>query len=236
MSDIQKTLELVRARLNEALRNALPRDEDWVVLSNLVDPEGRHYEGTKDKLVMFLANIQHETTISTYTRTQPAEGDRYAVVAPPLYVDLFLLFMANFYDRNYAEGLGLISRTIAFFQQNPWFTPDSLPGLAPEITKLQFEFNNLEMTELNYLMGLAGVKYLPSVYYKVRLLPFASDALLAEVPGVSGLRTPGEPDASTTAAPRRSLGAASESETPAAASAPGRPAGARLTRKPGLPR
>jgi hypothetical protein len=207
MSDIRHVLELVRQRLNEALRNALPRTEDWVVLSNLVDVDGRAYEGAKDKLVMFLANIQHETVISTYTRTQPAKDDRYAVVAPPLYIDLYLLFMANFQDRTYAEGLALISRTISFFQQNPYFTPDSLPGLPADITKLQFEFTNVELTELNYLMGLAGVKYLPSVYYKVRLLPFADDALLATVPGVSGLRTPGEPDAatnSTAPAPRRS--------------------------------
>jgi hypothetical protein len=225
MSDIRHILELVRQRLNEALQNALPRAEDWVALSNLVDPEGRPYEGAKDKLVMFLANIQHETVVSTYTRTQPAADERYAVVAPPLYIDLYLLFLANFYDRNYAEGLGVISRAIAFFQQNPYFTSDSLPGLPPEVGKLQFEFMDLGTTELNYVMGLAGVKYLPSVFYKVRLLPFNSDALLAEVPGVSGLRTPGEPEGTTALpTPRQRTATGDEAEA--------RPAQARR----GLPR
>ena len=40
---------------------------------------------------MFLANIQHETTISTYNRTMPVKGNQYAIVAPPLYIDLFVV-------------------------------------------------------------------------------------------------------------------------------------------------
>lgn len=195
MSDIRQVLELIRQRLDETLRNTVPRAEEWVVLSNLVDVEGRPYDGAKDKVVMFLANVQHETVISTYSRTVPAkDADGYVAVAPPLYIDLFVLFLANFQDRNYPEGLATISRVISFFQQNPWFTSDSLPGLPVAVGKLTFEFTNLEMTELNYLMGLCGAKYLPSAYYKVRMLPFTSDAMQAVVPGVKGLRTPGEPD------------------------------------------
>lgn len=189
---IQTTLELIRQKLNEFFRNADPKEDDWVILSNVVNSEGQPYEHAKDKVVMFLANIQHETTISTYNRTTPVNGDQYALVAPPLYIDLFVLFFANFYDKNYAEGLGMISRTISFFQQNPWFTHDNLPGLDPIIDKLTFEMTNLDMTGLNYLMGLMGTKYLPSAFYKIRMIPFDSQAMQGQVPAAQGVQAPGE--------------------------------------------
>jgi len=194
MAVIGTTLELVRMKLNEFFRNADPKEEDWVILSNVVDYAGSAYEEAKDKVVMFLANIQHETAISTYNSTVPAKnGEGYVVVTPPLYVDLFVLFYANFYDKNYREGLGMISRTISFFQQNPWFTHANLPDLDPIIDKLTFEMTNLDVTDLNYLMALIGTKYLPSAYYKVRMIPFRSDAMQAETPALKGVKTPGEP-------------------------------------------
>jgi hypothetical protein len=194
MGAIDTTLELIRQKLNEFFSNTDPREEDWVILSNVVDHEGHTFEPAKDKVVMFLANIQHETTISTYNRTVPVKGDQYAIVAPALYIDLFVVFFANFYNKNYPEGLGMISRTISFFQQNPWFTHDNLPGLDRVIDKLTFEMTNLEVTGLNYLMGLMGAKYLPSAFYKVRMIPFAGEAIQGQVPAAQGVQSPGEID------------------------------------------
>ncbi|MCP4547333.1 MAG: DUF4255 domain-containing protein, partial [bacterium] len=187
---ILPALELIRDKMNEFFRHAVPRDEPWVILSNLGDHQGQIYDKTRDKVVMFLANIQRETTVSTYHPSVPIADHEYAVVAPPLYVDLFLLFLANFYDKTYHEGLMAISRTINFFQQHPWFTHESLPNLDPDIEKLTFELINLEITDLNYLMGLAGTKYLPSVYYKVRMIPFRSDAIERRVSPVRDVETP----------------------------------------------
>lgn len=191
MSLIHHSLKLVKQRMNETLANRYPRSEEWVILSNIVDPDGNLFEDTKNKVVMVLANIQHETIISTYSRTVPNRNDTYSIVTPPLYIDLFVLFYANFFDRNYGEGLTMISETISFFQQYPVFTQDTLPGLDPVIDKLRFEMVNLAVSDLNYLMGMMSAKYLPSVYYKVRLLPFQSDAIKGEVPAVQGLETGG---------------------------------------------
>jgi hypothetical protein len=192
VTSIRQTLEAVAARLNGFVRAAAGGTGDWVVISNLVDPEGRATERARGKLVMFLAGIQKETVVSTYTATVPA-GDGYAVVAPPLYVDLQLLLFANFYDELYAEGLEVISLGISFFQQNPSFTPASLPELPPTVERLTFEMVNLSPVDLNYVMGLAGVKYLPSVCYRVRMLPFQTGAIQRTEPPVRGLTTPGEP-------------------------------------------
>lgn len=209
---IQTTLELIRQKLNEFFRNADPKEDDWVILSNVADHEGHPYDEAKDKLVMYLANIQHETVISTYSRTTPVKGDQYAIVAPPLYIDLYVLFLANFYNKNYREGLGIISRTISFFQQSPVFTRDSLPGLDPVIEKLTFEMFNLDLTALNHLMGLMGAKYLPSAYYKVRMIPFDSAAMQGQVPAAQGVQSPGSVKDESRPELRRPEAAADETE------------------------
>lgn len=192
MGEIRQTLELVRRRLSEYVSNATGRVEDWVLLTNPTDAEGRPYEWTTGRVVMVLANMMRENLISTYQPAVPISGDRYAVVPPPIYIDLYVLFWANFTEKNYPEGLELIAHTITFFQQNPLLTHDTLPGLDPTIDKLTFEFTNLDLTELNYLLGLFGAKYSPSVYYKVRLIPFVSDAIQRETSAVQGVHAPGE--------------------------------------------
>jgi len=110
---------------------------------------------------------------------EPVSGEKHqlALIPPPLYIDLYVLFYANFAERNYAEGLDAISRTISFFQQNPRFTRDNLPGLDPAIDKLTFEFFNLDLQTQSRLMESMGAKYLPSVYYKVRMIPFHNEVV-----------------------------------------------------------
>ena len=54
------------------------------------------------------------------------------------------------------------------------------------IDKLTMEITNIDLLEINYLMGTLGTKYLPSVFYKLRMIPFANDAMQAEVPAARG--------------------------------------------------
>ncbi|MCP3100292.1 DUF4255 domain-containing protein [Myxococcus sp. K15C18031901] len=195
MGKLGSTLELIRQRLDEFIRNAepAPRNEPWVVLSNLEDNQGNAAATASNAVVMFLANLQHETIISTYNRNVPVSQDTYGIVAPPLYIDLYVLFYANFTDQAYPVALETISLVISYFQQTPWFTQQTLPGLHADIDKLTFEFTNLDLLGLNHLMGLAGVKYLPSVLYKVRMIPYRGPAQQAQVPAAKGVETPGEP-------------------------------------------
>jgi Pvc16 N-terminal domain len=186
MDLIRTVLDLIRQKLNESFANLDPRPDDWVVLANVVDHDGRPNAAAKDKIVMVLANIKHETVVSTYTSTVGTKSSSYGIVTPPLYIDLYILFYANFYDENYRQGLAMISRTISFFQQNPWFTPDNLPDLPPAVEKLTMEITSLDLLEVNYLMGMLGVKYLPSVFYKLRMLPFVGDAIAGVTPPVGG--------------------------------------------------
>jgi hypothetical protein len=59
------------------------------------------------------------------------------------------------------------------------------------VDRLSWEMTNLDPLNLSYLMGIAGVKYLPSAYYKVRLIPFQSGAIQRQESGVQGAQAPG---------------------------------------------
>jgi hypothetical protein len=196
MTLLQSTLELLRDRLDAAFQIADPRSEEWVALTNPVDPDGRVSESARNKLVMALVGLQSDKTIGTFPAPMPVSGDQFAIVAAPLNVNAFVLFVANFSDSNYPTGLGMLSRAIGFFQQNPVFTHDRLPGLAPEIEKIALDFVSLDLTQTNHLMGMLGLKYLPSALYRLRMLPFGSDAIAGLVPAVKRPRSAGR-DATT---------------------------------------
>lgn len=187
MAVIKSTLTLIRDRLDQHLGNLEPRPDEWVVLSNVVNNDGRVEERTRNKLAMMVVNVEQDTTISTYNPTVPGRGNVYTVVAPPIYVNLLVMFYANFTGTSYPQGLAVLSSTLSFFQQTPVFTHQNLPGLDPSVDRLAFELNSTDLTALNHLLGAAGVKSLPCVLYKVRALVFRSGMPVAEVPAAERL-------------------------------------------------
>lgn len=193
MSNIRNILEVICKAANEYLQNIERRSDDWVVLSSIVGHDGSINEAIKDKVVMTLYNVSRETTVSSYTAARPG-ADAFAIVKPPIYVNLHLMFMANFSDKNYGDGLAAISRILSFFQQNPCFTQANAPDLQPGIDKLTMDMENLTPVDVNYVMGILGTKYLPSVYYRLRLLPFDANAVQARTYGVMGVGISEAPD------------------------------------------
>lgn len=181
---LQAVLEIVSSRLEDYFQTSDPSPESWVTLSNLTDQDGQPYEATRNKIVVYLANLQQDTTISTWNPATPIPGNRFGIGQPTVFINLYLLFYANFQGSNYPQGLGMISQTIQFFQENPVLNHQNLPDLPVKVEKLAFELTNLDGIGLSYLMGLAGVKYLPSVYYKVRMIPFQSRVIQEQVSGI----------------------------------------------------
>jgi Pvc16 N-terminal domain len=167
MAMLQSTLDQLRARLEAALQISDPRDEAWVVLTNAVDPDGSVAESARNKIVMMLVGLQSDPTLAI-----PAAGAR---VAPPLHLNAFVMFMANFTGSNYATGLRMMSHTIAFFHQNPFFIPDPLPDQPAGTGNIALDFVNLDWMQTNDLMAMLGLKYLPSALYRMRGLAFAND-------------------------------------------------------------
>lgn len=189
---LQHALELIRRRLNAYLAPGDPTADTWVVLSNLVDHEGRPFGGAENKLAMFVANVEYEGTFSAQGRMTVRTGATFTAVAAPRFINVWIVFFANFQNERYADGLDMLSRTIAFFQQQPLFTHDTDPQLDQSISRLSVEMMNLDLMQLNYVTSMTGARYLPMVCYKMRMLPFTSEAVQAIVPPVRGVGTPGD--------------------------------------------
>ncbi|MBY6263642.1 DUF4255 domain-containing protein [Azospirillum sp. 412522] len=178
MDPIRNVLEITRRLSNQYLNNTDPRSDGWVELTSIVGHDGKQNEGAKDKVVLMLYNMTRENTISTYNSAQK-ENKNYSIVSPPIYIDLHIIFMSNFSEKHYPTGLTAISRIISYFQQNPYLTHANTPDLDPSVDKISFELSSLSPVDVNYVMGMLGTKYLPSVFYKLRLIPFASGAMSA---------------------------------------------------------
>jgi hypothetical protein len=183
MDLLSNVLKTVCDLANSNLKNIDPRPDAWVVLTSLVDHDGSVNQAARDKIVMTVYNISRETFSSSYQAVTPVWpgadlSKGLPVTSPPLYLDVHLMFMANFAERNYLDGLSALSRLISFFQQNPVFTPQNAPSLAPVIDKISLDFENMDDIDVNYVMGVLGTRYFPSAFYKLRLIPFASTAML----------------------------------------------------------
>lgn len=188
---IRNALETICRLANTYLENLDRRGDSWITLTSLVDHNGTLNQGARDKIVMCIYNITRETTISTYTSTISTNSrgkspDSLAVVSPPLYVDVHLMFMANFTEKNYSDGLASLSRLIGYFQQTPFYDQTNAPSLAPGLDKLTLEFENLSPVDVNYVMSMLGTRYLPSAFYKLRMIPFVSTAMQERAYPVGG--------------------------------------------------
>jgi Pvc16 N-terminal domain len=171
MAILQSTLDQLRARLEAALQIAVPRAEPWVALTNPVDLDGRVVESARNKMVMVLVGLQSDPAANVLPRPNAAAAPQGAA---PLHLDALVMLMANFSGSEYAVGLGILSRTIAFFHENPALIPDPASGQPAE--NIMLDFVNLDLAQTNELMAMLDLKYLPAAVYRMRGLAFTNEA------------------------------------------------------------
>jgi hypothetical protein len=181
---INAAMSHLAAQLNQSLRQTYALPEDIVLMSSLMDEQGRPAPHTNNKLLVFLTNLEKDTV--PYRQQSPGEAGpaRQVVSSAPLYFNLYVMIAANFSGANYSEALKLISGAITFFQRSPVFDHQNSPGLDTRIEKLMLDIENLKIHELSNIWTLLGGKYLPSVLYKVRMVAFDAHDIIARVPTV----------------------------------------------------
>jgi len=130
-------------------------------------------DSLKNNIIMGLVNIE-EDRISrkpdNYVRTPDLTYKK-----PPVYLNLYVLFVANFDPLAYQASLNFITLIIKFFQAQNIFTHANSPNLPTAVDELIFDMKTLSFQDLNNLWGILGSKYMPSVLYKVRLLSVSDD-------------------------------------------------------------
>lgn len=185
---IAKALTFVSNFLNKEIKLNYGIDENRVVVSSLINPDGSVSENTENKIIISVINLEHETTVKSLNNYVGGNANNFGKTAPPVYLNLYLLVSANYDSGNYLEALKMLSSVIGIFQSNTYFTKQVNPELPSPLEKLTFEIFNLPINELSHIWSGIGAKYVPSIVYKVRMISMQENRITEEVTGVRGLK------------------------------------------------
>lgn len=187
---IDKVMEVIRAEVNDFIGRKLEDTTipDRVVLTSFVDDNGRVAIPT-DAIGLSLLNIEEERTFkeAAMIRTAKAEGSS-SFVTPPISLNLQIMFTAYF--KNYVESLKQLSFILGCLQTKPVFDRNNTPALVGlDTAKLIFELNTLPLEQQHYIWSMIGLRYLPSVIYRVRMLTIFERDVISEVANIKEITT-----------------------------------------------
>ena len=170
---INASLQFLASQLNQHLCRKNSTQENLVVVSKLMDNDGREPEISTNKLVLFLVNVEKDYVTSSNSKPD-YDGFRNIVHAKPIFLNLHVVLAANFKANHYEESLKYLSKAVGFFQDHSVFDHSTSPDLTSGIEKLIIDVENLNLQELSNLWSLVGCKYVPSVMYKIRTVALGS--------------------------------------------------------------
>ncbi|HHB52242.1 MAG TPA: DUF4255 domain-containing protein, partial [Saprospiraceae bacterium] len=130
----------------------------------------------KNKVIITLIKIAEENTLRNGKYSRIDQSFKTAYKNRPVFTNLYVLFSCNHGDYNAA--LTKLSQVVEFFQGQSVFTHlDGLNGVVGvvgdvnEKFKLIVELQEMSFEQINYIWSFLGGKQLPSVLYKVRMIP-----------------------------------------------------------------
>lgn len=183
---IDAALQHIAGHLNAVLRRPHQSAEDLVAVTGLQESDGSPAAGASQRLSVFLVNLERDGVPGLPAQVV-GTGERLARSAPPVHLNLLVMFAANYGGTTYPEALKLIGSTIACFQATPVLDAQNSPGLDPRLERLTLSIESIGLQEMAALWGALGGRYVPSVLYRVRLLTIDARQPDAQLPAV---RTP----------------------------------------------
>lgn len=169
---IKECLKYISNELDDFLKRKYNSQESRVQLGAILDQSGSIPEENRNKILLTLVNLEHETV--TNTTLNGRIGTRtFSQYHPPLSFNMNVLFSGLF--NQYEESLKFISDTIYFFQAKPIFNAQNSPGLDPKVFQLTLEVLKMNSNETYNLWSSMGAKYVPSIVFKIRMLTFQAD-------------------------------------------------------------
>lgn len=182
---IYESLNFLAERLNNYIqRNLISAAESPVILSRLVESDGKSAEGTTDKLILSLVNVEKDTLVQPFSSNGYNANGQCIVSASPIYMNLHVILAANTKSDNYKKALKLLSSGMSFFQNNSVFDRQNSPDMPEGLEKLIVDVENIKIQEMNNLWSSIGTKYMPSVLYKVRTVALGGGFVSATPPAI----------------------------------------------------
>lgn len=176
---IEAALSALESELEQFIPDndsTLPLGADAVVLGNIAQLDaaaGNAQSNLENQIVISLVNIEEESALKNrlnFTKI-PATGT-VTYENPPIFLNLYVLFCANF-PSNYSQSLRALSLVIRFFQGRSKFQfvlSDGQGDEEDEIVEMTFDLYTMTFEQINHLWGSLGGKQVPFVMYKARLV------------------------------------------------------------------
>jgi len=179
---IGNILQIIAREVSEFIdaSSEIPSGKKSVVLHKPNSVSGE-FNLPDNAISLSLLNIEEELSSKTSMPQKRVENRKVYTQNPAVNINLQIIFIANFAN-DYINELNYITKVIEFFQQKTAFTPQNTKGLdAFKIDKLSFKLNTLALNEQGNVWGLLGGKYMPSIVYRVGLIPIQDEEKLSEV-------------------------------------------------------
>ncbi|MCI4670766.1 MAG: DUF4255 domain-containing protein [Bacteroidia bacterium] len=180
MVKIGQILDSLKGMLDTYFRGTDMARKPEVVLGNvaLVDAVNTSTLQIRNKVIISLVNIEEENTLryaqrQSFLPAQDGNTSRLINHNPTVFLNLYVLFSCPRDDDKYRESLDYLSTIVHFFQRQSVFYQNDVPelGESEDIERISFELYSLSFEQMNHLWGVLGGKYMPSVMYKVRIVP-----------------------------------------------------------------
>ncbi|MEE9361212.1 MAG: DUF4255 domain-containing protein [Cellulophaga sp.] len=184
---IDKAMTFISDFLNYEIRLRHGIKDAAVIVGSLINLDGSVTENIENKIVASIINLEHETTVKSLGNYVVNDNNQFGKIAPPVYLNLYLLISANYNSANYMEALKMLSTVISVFQANPYFTKQLNPDMPSPLERLTLEIFNLPINELSHIWSGIGAKYVPSILYKVRMITIQEEVIKETVSGIAAL-------------------------------------------------
>jgi hypothetical protein len=177
---IFEIFQILSEDVNRYFRDVGLNDSE-VILDNIafVDGTSEVAEAMRDKVVMTLVNFQEEAALKNFPNH--SMGDNQTIYRNPIVnIHVFALFSAN--RTLYAHALRDVATIMAFFQSKRLFSQantlydreiSSMAAVGP--FRFTVDLFSPSFEEVNFIWGTLGGRQLPSVLYKICLLPIQAD-------------------------------------------------------------
>ncbi|PTQ91907.1 uncharacterized protein DUF4255 [Nitrosomonas nitrosa] len=185
-------LQIIIKQLNHYIKSVedSPQDTtfDPVILGNMAKTRiaggAGDDDGLEERIVVSLVNVAEEAALKNKPATKQV-GSQIYELQPPVYINLYLLFAANFNE--YSSAIEYLFRVIEFFQSKKIFKFKNAPlasvdpnqGVSQGEIEICLDLHTLSFEQLNDLWGSLGGKQLPFVMYRARLIPIQMELPMA---------------------------------------------------------
>lgn len=189
---IDQAIRFIEKELNSFFRSRLDTIEDKVIASSIVNQDGSLAIKEENKIILTLVDIREEGVLKNTGVYHSLKNGGFVKSPLPVHLNLYIMFSSLFSNNNYHEALKYLSEVIMYFQVRPLFERSGYPALQnTSIEKLVFEMFHPDYQAQNNLWSMLGVKYIPSVIYKVKMLTIQGEISGQPIPGISGLENQG---------------------------------------------